>query len=726
VPTALEVSKKQNAAVKQYGTTAAVYARKGALQLRQAAIKAVRSGDLPDLSKMLVRSSLPLITEMMNVSFLQGFINSKRGILRRGKPMSLAFETVIDALNKNANVDIFKITTVNKSNAKDVIEKAASHVEDKLKSTVLDLIKRGVTTREAIGEINDTMDLLGMSPEKDFLLETMYRSAATTAYSAGQWGAYQDPDVNEILWGYQYSAVGDDRTRENHLAADGVTLPKNHEFWETMWPPNGYNCRCVVVPLFEEEDIVEPPDGAYPDEGFGFNPGIEIPESALSLAFDPDQPRDESGKWTAGGGGGTSAGEKIPAKFNDRLKMFKQKFPSFSPSIIKKLAAINDRATAKGVVLVPKKLTPAEVLKVKAAFPSAKVMPLNALNYMKANPPGSVPKNSPVSQIIQKAISSKLEKNLAGQAQYTPPVKALQPASPASTFGIGKTKTTPNGANLQKILNAKILSKDSTANAIIKLNKFAAPDKPIVVPNCVSQSKMSKLAGLLGKPVIKEKDSGSGKPAKPNWKQKNAEYEAFKILNHPGPKYPVTETPRYSNIDGGEAAQKAWESKLTYVEKNALSQWGDSQYKSIREGEKHNSGGKSTETGKKYAKVAKDFNAALDRAPKFTGEVYRGLYITPDSKHFELFTTPGKVIHMHGTQSASRSNQKPFSFGGHNMILHVTELKDGVDISQLTGLAGEKEVVLRVNSKYEVLSVEKNVMLGTKVTQHLVKVRQIQ
>jgi hypothetical protein len=60
------------------------------------------------------------------------------------------------------------------------------------------------------------------------------------------------------------------------------------------------------------------------------------------------------------------------------------------------------------------------------------------------------------------------------------------------------------------------------------------------------------------------------------------------------------------------------------------------------------------------------------------------------------------------------------------MILHVTELKDGVDISQLTGLAGEKEVVLRVNSKYEVLSVEKNVMLGTKVTQHLVKVRQIQ
>ncbi len=625
------IIKKRNAAVKQYGNIAVIHARKGAFQIRQAAIKAVKNGDFSSVVSLMTKSALPLVTEMMNVSFLQGFVNSKRQVLQH-RPLSLAFETTIDTLKRNVDFDIFKVTSINKQIAKDVIDKAAQHVNDKLKSTVLDLVKSRVPTREAIVAISDAMDDLGMSPEKDFLLETIYRSASTTAYSAGQWSSYQDPDIKEILWGFQYSAVGDDRTRENHLAADGVTLPANHDFWETMWPPNGYNCRCVVVPLFEEEDIVEPPDGAYPDEGFGFNPGIEIADEALEFAFDPDQPRDESGKWTAGGGGDG----KIPATFQDRVKYFSKKFPSFSPSNIKKMAATNDRTTPKGVLHVPKKLTMAEVAKVQSEFPGVKVKALNALNYMKANPPGA-------GKPTREALVAKL------------------------------AKTNPAVYAKLQALNEIPSTKSSLPKGVTAVYKF------------------------------EQSDHGA-------------------------------------NIEGGHAARKQWEQSLGKHEKEAIASWGNGQYQGIRNAEKGiledtNIPGKPlTDSVKAYndkhnaglAAKAKAFNDALDRAPKFTGDLYRGMHIDENNKYYAGLTAVGSTYTLHGSQSATRSADKAASsFGGTQMMLKITGVKNAVNIETLTGHTGEKECILRKESSYKILKVEKNVSVNGKTVKTLIHMEQV-
>lgn len=43
-----------------------------------------------------------------------------------------------------------------------------------------------------------------------------------------------------------YDAVNDDRTRPEHAAMDGITLPMDHPFWRTHFPPNGWYCRCTV------------------------------------------------------------------------------------------------------------------------------------------------------------------------------------------------------------------------------------------------------------------------------------------------------------------------------------------------------------------------------------------------------------------------------------------------------------------------------------------------
>lgn len=104
-------------------------------------------------------------------------------------------------------------------------------------------------------------------------VETVLRTVSHTFYSAGQWIAN---DSNPDVLAYRYQTVGDDRVRHNHAIIDGVTLSKENGFWVYAFPPNGYNCRCIVVPIYGPYKRVDPPDGWQPDEGFGDNDGKQI------------------------------------------------------------------------------------------------------------------------------------------------------------------------------------------------------------------------------------------------------------------------------------------------------------------------------------------------------------------------------------------------------------------------------------------------------------------
>ena len=83
--------------------------------------------------------------------------------------------------------------------------------------------------------------------------------------------------MQEILWGYKYVTVGDARVRADHQQFEGVTLPKDDKFWDTFTPPNGYQCRCMAIPIFSERPAVKPPRNIEPiDEDFEFHPGKAV------------------------------------------------------------------------------------------------------------------------------------------------------------------------------------------------------------------------------------------------------------------------------------------------------------------------------------------------------------------------------------------------------------------------------------------------------------------
>ncbi|MEO1082402.1 MAG: phage minor head protein [Pseudomonadota bacterium] len=82
-------------------------------------------------------------------------------------------------------------------------------------------------------------------------LETIFRSNMQAAYSVGQWDQIQESAVDAPY--LLYDAVDDDRTRPEHAARDGEIHAVTSDFWKTHFPPNGWNCRCGVIQLTQEE-----------------------------------------------------------------------------------------------------------------------------------------------------------------------------------------------------------------------------------------------------------------------------------------------------------------------------------------------------------------------------------------------------------------------------------------------------------------------------------------
>ena len=160
-------------------------------------------------------------------------------------------------------------------------------IEAAAQNAASEIVTNGQHVRQGMLTMKEHLASAGLSAQRPWLIETLVRTQTQLAYGAGRWQMGQDPRIQEILWGWEYKTVGDDRVRPAHMGLDGVKLPKSHERWGTIWPPNGYNCRCTVVEIFkDQQDLanIQPiPDqvtidgkdvipGA--DRNWGFNPGM--------------------------------------------------------------------------------------------------------------------------------------------------------------------------------------------------------------------------------------------------------------------------------------------------------------------------------------------------------------------------------------------------------------------------------------------------------------------
>lgn len=113
-------------------------------------------------------------------------------------------------------------------------------------------------------------------------LRSEYNFCQASAEMAAKWEQFAEDGDRYFL---QYRTQNDSKVRPEHAALHGVTLPITDPFWETYYPPNGWNCRCTVVQVRKSKYPQTPHDEAMQlgelatgddKKGFfHFNPGIQ-------------------------------------------------------------------------------------------------------------------------------------------------------------------------------------------------------------------------------------------------------------------------------------------------------------------------------------------------------------------------------------------------------------------------------------------------------------------
>jgi len=117
-------------------------------------------------------------------------------------------------------------------------------------------IEAGETLADFTNRVDDIFQARGWSAPEGFTpwrMETIFRTNVQTAYNTGRYK--QMVEQKQAFPNWEYDAVNDSATRPSHAALDGKIFPADHPFWDTWYPPNGYNCRCGVNPVHKDEDI---------------------------------------------------------------------------------------------------------------------------------------------------------------------------------------------------------------------------------------------------------------------------------------------------------------------------------------------------------------------------------------------------------------------------------------------------------------------------------------
>lgn len=80
-----------------------------------------------------------------------------------------------------------------------------------------------------------------------YRLKTIYRVNMQTSYMSGRYATQMDNVENRPYW--EYVAIMDKSTRPEHAMLNGLVYRYDDPFWQSFYPPNGWNCRCRVVAL---------------------------------------------------------------------------------------------------------------------------------------------------------------------------------------------------------------------------------------------------------------------------------------------------------------------------------------------------------------------------------------------------------------------------------------------------------------------------------------------
>jgi len=165
-----------------------------------------------------------------------------------------------------------------------------------MKTKIQKALQEGQSFQEFKNSLPEMKEALGFG-KKPWRLETLFRTNVISSYQAGRYEQMSDAEVLARRPYWQYVAVMDERTRDEHAEMNGAVYPAEHSFWDEWYPPNGYNCRCEVVTVSEGEvkeeglNIRKNLPEIHPDPAFRYNPAKGMSGDLVRKAIEKDLER---------------------------------------------------------------------------------------------------------------------------------------------------------------------------------------------------------------------------------------------------------------------------------------------------------------------------------------------------------------------------------------------------------------------------------------------------
>ena len=232
-----------------------------------------------DIGPRVAEAARPLVALLTNAMLAAHAQGRLRVILEAAAGTSIelarsSYNEAVKALRKQLalkDIDLAGIKGKYGWAAQKVHRDIVDQVDRYYKSSIKDAVERGESPEKAAAFFVENYMKGGFAAAEPHVLEAHFRTNMQMAYHAGKWNAAMDPATK--VWGWEYVTMRDDLVRPAHRDLDGTTLPKEHPTWATIYPPNGWNCRCIAVELFRKRRLVQPVSIDV-DEGFRFNPGV--------------------------------------------------------------------------------------------------------------------------------------------------------------------------------------------------------------------------------------------------------------------------------------------------------------------------------------------------------------------------------------------------------------------------------------------------------------------
>jgi len=179
----------------------------------------------------------------------------------------------------------------------------SSDMSEAMSRDILQAILAAMEEGSTIGDFEEKFDGIAAARgwsgdnEDGWRARLVFRTMTAQAQAAGRWRQIQAGKKHAPY--LRYITAEDNRVRDAHAAWQGVILDAEDPWWKTHFPPNGFNCRCHVQQLSDDDlerygwqvseaapwsptiikfvkidgvlTPVEAPAGV--DPGFAFNPG---------------------------------------------------------------------------------------------------------------------------------------------------------------------------------------------------------------------------------------------------------------------------------------------------------------------------------------------------------------------------------------------------------------------------------------------------------------------